>query len=357
MIRRVYANQHGIITLDSDMFGSRKRISTGEKADKKLITRYEKNFEEEYRRLYDAKFGSEQPEEFVTLEQYGEMVLRLTSQNRRNITQDHVEKLFKSVCNFTAKGSKIRFGDMRINEIKPTDIMIWQKECGYSSQSVKTYRMYLNMVLKTALNDDLIKKNPVSLVMLPKKETVHVKVFYSDSDIKTLINTAEGQFKNYVQLCSFTGLRGSEMIALRWSDIDFKSGKIIVDSRIYQGNEDKTKSGKIRIVPMFKQAREALINQQKRTGLSEFVFLDVNGNRYYGSPSLTKMFKRLCKNAKVEVGSIHDLRRSFNTMLKQYGYPIDWILDVMGHMDDAVNRNHYTGNIKVDMSKLDKIIV
>lgn len=357
MIRRVYANQHSIITLDSDMFGSRKRISTGEKADKKLITRYEKNFEEEYRRLYDAKFGSEQPEEFVTLEQYGNMILMLTSQNRRQLTQNQVEKMFATICDFVPKGSKVRFGDMKLGDIKTAHIMTWQMECGYSYQSIKNHRVYFNLVLKTAVNDDLINKNPISLVKLPKKETVHKKVFYTEQDIMTLVSSAKGQYKNYVQLCSFTGLRGSEMVALRWDDIDFKAGSIRVDSRIREGNEDDTKSGKVRFVPMFRQAKEALISQRKITGLGEFVFLDSKGKSYYGPASLNKMFKKLCDKAKVEIGSVHDLRRSFNTILKQYGYPTDWILDVMGHMDDAVNRNHYTGNITVDMSKLENIVV
>ncbi len=57
----------------------------------------------------------------------------------------------------------------------------------------------------------------------------------------------------------------------------------------------------------------------------------------------------------MEIGTIHDLRRSFNTLLKQYNYPNDWILDVMGHVDETMNRNHYTGKLKVDMNKLKKI--
>jgi integrase len=57
----------------------------------------------------------------------------------------------------------------------------------------------------------------------------------------------------------------------------------------------------------------------------------------------------------LKYGTIHDLRRSFNTLLKQHGYPTDWILDTMGDMNDAVNRNHYTGHLKVDLSKIAQI--
>jgi len=30
-------------------------------------------------------------------------------------------------------------------------------------------------------------------------------------------------------------------------------------------------------------------------------------------------------------------------MLKKFGFPIDWILHQMGHENDDINRNHYTG--------------
>lgn len=46
------------------------------------------------------------------------------------------------------------------------------------------------------------------------------------------------------------------------------------------------------------------------------------------------------------------MRRSHNTMLKQCGLPIDWILHQMGHEKDEVNRDYYTGQITVDMSKI-----
>jgi integrase len=232
---------------------------------------------------------------------------------------------------------------------------MWQKDCGLSSQTIASHRVYLNMVLQSAMNDDLIPKNPVALTKLPKRVSVRKKNFYSEDEIKTIIGVAKGQLKNYIQLACFTGLRGSELIALRWDDIDFDKNLIRVDSRIVDGEEDIPKSGKTRFVPIFKQALEALNNQRIFSGLREFVFIARHGGSLYDSDVMMKAFKRLLIRHNMESGTIHDLRRSFNTLLKQYGYPTDWILDIMGHMDDKVNRNHYTGHLTVDMTKLDRI--
>lgn len=353
MIRRVYTNQHGIITLDSDIFGIRKRISTGKKSDKRLLSWYERNFESEYKKLYDEKFNIKPKLTDLSLREYGKIILELTSCNRKKNVQTHVERVFRLTCDFKIMGKL--FGDMKLSDIKPTHILMWQKDCGLASQTIASHRVYLNMVLQSAMNDDLIPKNPVALTKLPKRVSVRKKNFYSEDEIKTIIGVAKGQLKNYIQLACFTGLRGSELIALRWDDIDFDKNLIRVDSRIVDGEEDIPKSGKTRFVPIFKQALEALNNQRIFSGLREFVFIDRHGGSLYDSDVMMKAFKRLLKKNNMESGTIHDLRRSFNTLLKQYGYPTDWILDIMGHMDDKVNRNHYTGHLTVDMTKLDKI--
>jgi len=353
MIRRVYANQHGIITLDSDMFGNRKRLSTGKKLDKRLLAWYEKHFEDEYTRLYYSKSDIAPKQVDFTLEKYGEMILELTSSNRRVNVQKYAKDIFRRICNFKILGKK--FGSMKLDEIKPTHIMLWQKECGLASQTIAANRVYLNMVLQAATNDDLIRKNPVTLTKLPKRIPVRKKNFYSEDEIKQIIGMASGQLKNYIQLACFTGMRGSELVALRWNDVDFDKSVIRVDSRIVDRTEDLTKSGKVRFIPMFKQAREALMNQRMKSGLREFVFISSHGGSYYNSDCMMKPFKVMLKKNGFESGTIHDLRRSFNTLLKQYGYPTDWILDIMGHVDDTVNRRHYTGSLRVDMSILDKI--
>jgi integrase len=356
MIRRVYENQHGIITLDSDLFGSRKRISTGKKSDKRLLKWYEKHFDEEYEKLFNEKFQPNK-DDFtdVTPKEYGELIINLTSENRRKYVHEGVVKMFQRICDFQMSDDK-KFGKFLLTDIKIVHIMKWQKECGYSYYSLVNYRGYLNMVLQAAMNDDLIRKNPVSLVKLPKKTIHKESVFYDEDDIKSLISHASGQLKNYIQLCCFSGMRGSELSALRWKDdIDFEKGVIRVDTRICHGNEDLTKSSKTRFIPMFPQSKDALMNQRMRTGLGEFVFIDKHGGSLSHTEIMNTRFKRMIAKHGLKYGTIHDLRRSFNTLLKQHGYPIDWILDIMGHMNDAVNRNHYTGHLKVDLSKIAQI--
>lgn len=349
-IRRVYVNKFDIIILDSDFYGKRKRLSTTKKADKRLLRWYEANFEKEYIKLYESKFGS-QTKAMMTFAEYGEHVVKITSSDRNAFSQKEAERQFRVLCKF--------FGDMPMDAIKVSTVREWQNSLPFKKKTVLNYRSTLSQILKMAWGDDLINKNPVAFVDPPKRAYLNEVIYYSIEEVIKLIHSSKGMFQNYIQLCAFTGLRGSEMIALQWDrDIDFINNTLTVNSRIRAGDEDVPKNKTTRTIPLFRQAKEALYRQMKNSKLrGKYVFLNQYGKTYRTPDTLTVKFKKLCEEVGIPVGTIHDLRRFFNMLLKDQGYPKDFILDIMGHMDEEVNRRHYTGRIQVDLSKIENIAI
>ena len=83
------------------------------------------------------------------------------------------------------------------------------------------------------------------------------------------------------------------------------------------------------------------------------MFHSKEGKPYFSETSITQSIQSLCKTVHInDGGGLQKMRRTHNTMLKQCGLPLDWILHQMGHETDEVNRNHYTGTITVDVSKI-----
>ncbi len=345
VIRRVYVNKGGYVALDSDIFGKRRRLSTGKKADDRTLRWYRKNFDREYEALYFTRIGEKK--DVVTFREYGNMVIDFTACNRTPETQREAKAKFNRLCEF--------FGDMAIDCIKATDIMRWQSSCRYAPKTVVNYRSYLNMILRAAYNDGLIERNPIDLVRPPRMKRVKEPIYYSAEEMMKIISCADGHIKNAIQVAAFTGLRGGELIALKWSDIDFERMVIHVRRSIRDGREKSTKSEKPRIVPIVKPTMEALKRQRLESGLTDRVFLTQHRKPYRSPEKITEAMKRACEKASLPIGTLHDLRRSFNTLLKQYGYPEDFILDIIGNVKD-VNRNHYTGRIEVDLSKFDQFV-
>lgn len=344
---KVTVNSYNIIILDGTVNGKRHRLTTGKKADSRLLQWYKRNVDTEFFKLYEHKFVSVSKKS-ISFREYGEYIINISQSNRNQFSQKEEIQRFKKICE--------TFGDMDIADIKATHILKWQNDCGYAPKTIQNYRGTMNMVLKMALYDDIISKNPLSVVKLPKKIKGEVEIF-TQSDMETLISSATGQLKNILLFLFFSGLRGSELIALRWNDIDFSSNTIRVDTRIRDGVEDVTKSKTVRTIDMLPQARKALKDQQLLTGLkNDYVFLSFYGKAYKRPCHLSGAIKELCKEVGIKEGTLQTIRRSCNTLFKQYGLPQDWILDQLGHIEDGVNREFYTGRLKPDLTKIGRVL-
>ena len=343
----VIVNKYEIIILDDCINGKRHRLTTGKKSDARLLKWYKKHFHEEFMKLYENKFGKVS-QTSILFKEYGEMVIDITKNNRNEFSQKEELQRFKTLCE--------TFGEMDLIDIKVSHIVKWQNDCGFAPKTVKNYRGTFNLVLEMALCDEIITRNPLRFVKVPKKLQKPVEIFNQD-EMKVLIDSASGQLKNILLFTLFTGLRGSELIALRWHNINFNEDTITVDTRIREGVEDVTKSKRVRVIDMLPQAKEALKMQQLLTGLkNDFVFVTQFGMSYIKPSNISEAIKSLCKECDIKEGTLQTLRRSCNTLMKQYGMPTDWILDQLGHMDDIVNREHYTGKIKPDLSKIGRVL-
>ena len=344
---KVTVNKYGIIILDDSYEGKRHRLTTGKKSNTRLLKWYEKHFSEEFIKLYENKFGKVS-QNLISFREYGSMIIEITKSNRNQFSQKEELQRFNKLCK--------TFGEMDLTEIRASHIVKWQNDCGFAPKTIKNYRATFNAVLEMALCDEIIAKNPLRFVKVPKK--VHKEVeFFNQNEMKVLVGSATGQLQNVLLFTLFTGLRGSELIALRWHDIDFHAETITIDTRIREGIEDVTKSKRVRIIDMLPQAKEALKKQQLRTGLkNDFVFVTQYGTPYVKPSNISESIKSLCKQCHIKEGTLQTLRRSCNTLMKQYGMPNDWILDQLGHIDDGVNREHYTGKLKPDMSKIGRVL-
>jgi integrase len=346
-LAKVTVNKFDIIILDGVVDGKRHRLTTGKKLDKRLLGWYTRYADEEFQKLYSKKYDITTTRS-ITFREYGLVVLEITSSNRNEFSQREETQRFKRLCD--------TFGDMNIDDIKASDVIRWQNTCGYAPKTIRNYRSIFNLIMEMAHYDELITKNPLKFVKAPKRIYKEIQYFNQD-EIKLLIDSATGQFKNILLFNFFAGLRGSELIALRWNDIDFSSNTIRVDTRIRDGVEDVTKSKRVRVIDMLPQARKALKLQQLVTGIrGDYIFVTQYNKGYKTPKVLTELLKSLCIYCDITPGTMHTVRKSCNTLLKQFDMPTDWILDQLGHVDDGVNRQYYTGKIKPDMSKIGRLL-
>jgi len=280
--------------------------------------------------------------------EYGLEAIQATAQNRSLISQKDELKRLKALCLF--------FGDMKVGDIKPSTILEWQNSLEISPKTIRSYRGTLSTILKYAFANGYLSMNPLIHTKPPRKEHKEVKIFTSD-EIELLLNHTEGQFHNILKFNFFMGLRGSELIALKWEDIEFKNKKVTIQRRIRERNVDKPKGYKVRVIDLMPQALDALINQWELSKDTKgYVFVTSKGTPYTIQDTLSKRLRKLCKKLCISPKSFHTIRRTCNTLYRQHGFNTTWIMQQMGHNSEDVNITHYTGHVNIDSGMADSFI-
>jgi len=150
-----------------------------------------------------------------TVDEYSKKSFEMHSATRKQSTQTDYRISYD-------KHIKPTLGSKKLDTLKVSDIALWQNKVleSVSPRRLRNIRAVLSTIIQDALRDELITRNPLSLVKLPRAQKVEINPF-SISDIFTILDKATDQYKNFFALGFFTGMRSGEMIGLRWEDVDF----------------------------------------------------------------------------------------------------------------------------------------
>ena len=246
-------------------------------------------------------------------------------------------------------------GKKRLDHIKPSDIALWQNTLlkRLTPRRVRNVRAVLNTFFEDAIRDEIIDKNPVSKVKLPKIEKVEVTPFTID-EMKRIIEGAEDDLKAFCALGFFTGMRSGEIIGLRWEDIDFKRKEISIKQAIKMGviSTPKTQSS-IRTIDILDQLMPHLKEQHRRTGKeNSYVFLNGEGDHYYDIKRIRNTrWKNLLKDVGIEYRTIYQMRHTFATVMIEHGEDILWVSHMLGHTDTSMTLQMYAKYRKQENKK------
>jgi len=231
------------------------------------------------------------------------------------------------------------FGEYKIKNITPALIIDWVNGLCNTRGTIKKKLQLLKVMFDDALNNNIIDDNPFDKIALrrllkvsSKQSAYKIEPFNLD-EMNNIISAASGQFKNLIHFGFYSGLRTSELISLKWKDIDFKRGIIDVSTAKVHGCEKgpKTKSG-IRKVQMLSKAKEALLEQIKYTGNSSYVFHNPNtGKEWASSEVVSKCWKKLLSSVSVKYRNCYQMRHTYCSMLVSNGENLAWVASQMGH--------------------------
>ncbi len=363
----VFVNHRG--TRKAKKIGKDKRLAreVAQKIEAKLI-------------LGDLDLSKDQAQ-IPTFGEYSKKWLAFIKMNRRESTYSRYDQVLKSHILPVFKDKPldtITRGDIR-------DFLIMKAE----TLSVFVFRDILSGILGFALDDELIKANPVTGITkkleIKRDKGKHVDPM-TEIDLSTFLDTCKGfklEYYPFFLMAARTGMRLGELLAVRWGDLDF-THKIILEGgkveerpfiwvkRTYRrGRFTLPKNGKSRRVDMSPQLKavlqEHLTREKKKAlkeglgGVPDLVFH--RDGKVIEQNYIRRVFKRVLTKAGLAEIKPHTLRHTFASLLLSKGESPVYVKEQLGHhsiqitvdiygkwiqterkagvnrLDDATNRN------------------
>jgi integrase len=163
-------------------------------------------------------------------------------------------------------------------------------------------------------------------------------------------------YRVFYELLAFSGLRYSEAAGLIWSDLDLAEGTISVTAQLARGEAKRvpTKTEEERVVNIDPELVATLREHKTkalslgRAGGEQFVFQTADGkaldyrNMWGGFQTAVK---RAGLNEQGRKLRIHDLRRTYASILLNDGQPAPFVAKQLGHTVDVLFRT-YAGLIE-----------
>lgn len=237
------------------------------------------------------------------------------------------------------------FNKMYPQEVTPFMVKNW-----YSTfKDRSTLNTCVNGILKIAFENAIIEgyiKSSPFIVSFPTLKSDYEMNPLNLEEIKLILNTADGWFRNYLGIAFFTGARSGEILALEWNDISFDENTISITKTRTAGitKQPKTKSS-IRTIDILSQCEYYLKEQRKLNGLSKKIF-SRNGKEFHGSLTLREKWKKLLIKCNLNFRSIYQTRHSFASNMLSNKEDIFWISQMLGHKSMNVTLEKYSKYIK-----------
>ncbi len=173
------------------------------------------------------------------------------------------------------------------------------------------------------------------------------------------VDASDPEFGVFVHLSAMTGARRSEMLALRWPDVDLERGVVTIGRGLVQGPDGRlvekdTKTHQTRRVALDAPTTTALIDhraaaveraEQRGATLVDdaFVFAsDVAGTTPWYPDSASRRFREACDAAGLKDVRLHDLRHYVATRLLSAGVDVRTVAGRLGHRNAATTLNVYS---------------
>ncbi|MDQ3753829.1 MAG: site-specific integrase [Acidobacteriota bacterium] len=229
-----------------------------------------------------------------------------------------------------------------------------------SAKTVRHVHQVLSSALSQAVKWKLIAQNPCGLCELSRKEKKEMRCLTAEESTLFLKTAKVDKWYVAFLVALETGMRPEEYLGLRWPDVDFERGAVIVRRALvwlkgggWKFDEPKTQQSR-RSIPLTQAALGALRSHKReqaahilKSGAAyekhDLVFAGELGTPFHLHNLRNRHFKKILKDAKLPSSiRLYDLRHTCATLLLAAGEHPKIVSERLGHASVVLTLDTYS---------------
>jgi integrase len=283
--------------------------------------------------------------------------------------RDFSPKTVRETRGFIERTIRPELGDVSVARLRPITLDRFYAKliapgggragAGLSPATVRRVHGIIRRALAQGVRWGWLGVNPAASASPPRVPATTIQP-PTPAELALLLDAAERrdpELETFLVLSAATGARRSELVALRWPDIDFGRRVVTIRRGIVLGplglEEKDTKTHQARRVTLDEATTNALVRHRHtaveqaaiaRMTLADdgFVFTSDLGATPWFPDSVSRRFRTLARELGLPTVRLHDIRHYVATRLLTAGVDVRTVAGRLGHRDAATTLNVYS---------------
>ena len=272
-----------------------------------------------------------------------------------------------------------RLGGTQVKNLRITRVEQFYSELVQSGLGVRTVRIVhtiLHRAFEKALRYGLVVSNPTQGATLPRYKQGEMQVLDESQVTQFLVAAQDSPYQALYFLALTTGMRQGELLGLKWIDLQWHSGALLVQRQVQdirgQGTiyqEPKTRASRrtiklgevtLQVLRLHRERQQALkASAGNRWKENDLIFPSKIGSPL--DPSNLRLdYKRVLETAGLPKIRFHDLRHTAASLMLNHGVPVIVASKRLGHSKPSITLDIY-GHLYQEMQvevakKMDELV-
>jgi integrase len=258
-----------------------------------------------------------------------------------------------------------KWANVAVNQVTAYEVKLWLETLDLGGKSKSEIKGMIGRLLRCAMLWKLIPNGPNEMELFQvkgRKRKSKARLLTVDEFV-ALAAKLDEPFRTMVFIAQFQGLRVSEVLGLKWGDVNWFEKELTIQRSVVAQVEDTTKTeASAAKLPLDQEEITMLLNWRARsefTGNDNYIFASrhLAGDKPYHYTSLMWKLAKATKDAGIAKIGTHTFRHTHRAWAGESGIPIAVIKDMMRHSNIGTTMNVYGGTVPAALREAHSKIV